>query len=125
MMLLDLVGVVLDQVRRLLDVANTLQSVLPGFESHERRPFGSMLADLIRHGFEEPDTLGPRSRAPRRKRGPRCSNRIRHLSAAGALKAPEKNARVDRAAVVEFRRGPNLPTSDDQRIASAEGGPDP
>src|SRR5713101_4748121 len=98
-MLLDLIAVVLDQIRRFLHVADALEPILSGLISHERRQLPPAIANLVCDFLEQGDAVAPRPRTPRRERGFGRGNRLAYLLAARALEHAEKYPRVDRAAI--------------------------
>src|SRR5262249_9662988 len=117
----DLVEVVLDQVRRLFDVADALEPVLACLVPHQRGEFPSVFANLVGDRLQHCHAVLPAARAPRRKRRFRRRDGVADFLAAAALKFAEKDARVDRAAILEFAGSLHLAGVDDHRIALAEG----
>ena len=109
MMRRDLIAVVLDEIRRFLDVADAFEPVLAGFVTHERRQLPAVRANgLGRPSSAAATRSAPRPRAPAGEGPPRRGDRVAHLFAARALKPSEQDAGVDRAAILELarRRGP-------------------
>ena len=108
------------RVRRFLDVADALESVLAGFVSHERRQLPAVRADGLGDLLQRATRSAPRPRAPFGEGRPRRGDGVAHLFAARALKPAEQDAGVDRAAILELARRADLLSADQQRITSAE-----
>src|SRR5204863_5492154 len=92
--LLHLDTVVLHQVGRFFDVADTFEAVLPGFVSHERRELPAVPADRRRHVLHHGDAIAPGAAAPRRIGGARGGDGFADLIAAGALERSQQDAGV-------------------------------
>ena len=117
-----LVAVVLDEIRRLLDVAHAFEPVLARLVPHQRRELPAMIADRVGDLLQQrrrDRTSSARSMPERRpwplRSPPRPARGWRSET------GPSRILRVDRTSVVEFTRRPNLATADDQRITLAEG----
>jgi hypothetical protein len=119
-MLGELIAVVLDEIRRLLDVADAFEPVLAGFVSHQRRQLPAVIANPVRDFLQERDAVLPRAGAPRGEGVFRRLDRVADVLPAAALKPAEQDARVDRAAIVELGGGADVASADDHRIAPAE-----
>ena len=118
--LLHLETVVLHEVGRFLDVADALETVFPRFVSHQRRQLPAMGADGGGNFLHEGDAIAPGSCVPCRIRGACRRDGFTHLVAAGALKCSQQDPCVNRTAIVEFGRRPNVASTDEERIAPAE-----
>ena len=124
LVVLDLIAVVRHQVRGLLDVADTLETVLAGLEAHDHGQFPPVIADGIGRLAHEAHAFLPRQRGPRRKRRARRGDRLPHVVLRPALKLRDEDARVDRAPVFEFLVRLHRLSVDVHRPALAEGPPD-
>src|SRR5438105_11398630 len=111
-MLLDLIAVVLDQIRGLFDVADAFEPVLPGLVAHERRKLPASRADAVCDFFQQGDALGPRQGAPGRIGRSGGRDGVARLLAARALKCAEQHPRIDRTPIVELARGANLASAE-------------
>src|SRR5262249_18763214 len=118
--LFDLIAVVLDEIRRLLDVADTLEPVLAGLVAHQRRQLPASCANGAGDFLEQRDTRSPWLRAPRRKRRSGGSDRVANLLPARALESSEQNPGVDRAAILKLGGGTDVVSVDHERVAPAE-----
>jgi hypothetical protein len=123
-MLLDLVAVIFDEIRRLFNIAHTFQPVLAGLVTHERGQLPTMSAYSVGDFLEQHHAFAPWSAAPAWECRSGGGDRPLNVLATSLLELAQQDPRVDRTSVVELTgRFDRLP-SDHHRIALAKTCPD-
>ncbi len=117
---LHLVGVVAQQVGRLLHVAEGLEPVLADLEGHERGVRELSLADEVRGAADDLEPLPPAEVAPARE-GRACGlYGVANVLAGADRETADDDVRVDRRPMFErLGRGPQL-GADEHRIRPAK-----
>jgi hypothetical protein len=122
-MLLDLVAVVFDEIRRLFDVAHTFKSVFAGLVAHQGGQLPTMSAYSVGNSLEQHHAFTPRSAAPTRECRSGGGNRPLNVLPTSLLELAQQDPRVDRTSVVELTCRFDRLSSDHHRIALAKACP--
>src|SRR5215213_1499218 len=106
-------GVVADEVRCLLDLAEGLEPVLPDLEGHVRAVAHLALRDELGGAAQDREALLPGRVAPRRRRRPGRVDRALRILAIALGERPDEEVPVDRRADLESARRAIDPTTRD------------
>ena len=118
--LLDLFAVVGDEIRSFFDVADAFESIFSDFVSHQSGQRETMGADGIGDSLHVRKSLLPRQSSPLGIRRARSGHRSFHVLARALLKAPEDDAGVNRAAILELRVGFEMFAVDEEQMFAVE-----
>ena len=94
-------GVVADEVRRLLDLAERLDPVLADLEAHDRGLVHQPVADELGGAAKDRQALPPRRRRPGRLRGACRRDRVVDVVRDARREGPEHEVAIDRGADLE------------------------
>ena len=123
--LLHAVAVVAQQVGRLFDVTQRLETVLADLEGHECRVIELALADQVSRAPNQLQASPPAEVSPGGESGAGGGHRVAHVLSRANREARDDDVGVVRRAVLEFGRAPSLLAADQHRIRTPELATDP
>ena len=112
--------VIPDEIRRLLDLAERLEPVLPDLDRHQPAVDHLSLADQLRRLAEDLESPLPAEREPARLRPPRGSNRIADVLTGARREMAEDDVVVDRRADGELAVAHALTAVDQVQMVAVE-----
>src|SRR5487761_2288205 len=122
---LEHVRVVAQEVGRLLDLAERLETVLAHLERHPRRVLHLSLGDEVGGAAQHGEPIAPRRRSPCRLGRPGCRDRIADVVGGAFRERAHEDAVVDRRAELEGARAVAPDATDEVLVVGTQAGPGP
>ena len=113
-------GVVAEEVGRLLDLAERLEPVLADLDRHQARVAHLALADQVGGLADQRQAVAPRRRGPRRLGAAGGGDGVLDVAAGALREVPEDDVRVDRRADVVSACALALEPVDEVAVVPAE-----